>query len=87
MDDRKSTNVYIIFIGANPIIWCTRKQKVVARSSIETEYWVLAIATSDITWIQSLLDELGVTLRTSPLFFVTMLVLRNSDLILSCIPG
>lgn len=51
MDDRKSTNVYIIFIGANPISWCTRKQKVVARSSIETEYRVLAIATSDITWI------------------------------------
>ena len=38
-----------------------------AHSSTKAEYRALATATSDIAWIQSLFDELGVTLRTPPL--------------------
>jgi hypothetical protein len=39
----------------------------VARSSEEAEYRALATAGSDIAWIKSLLDELGLTLRAPPL--------------------
>lgn len=38
-----------------------------AHSSTKAEYRALETATSDIAWIQSLFDELGVTLRTPPL--------------------
>ena len=37
------------------------------RSSTEAEYRALATATSDIAWIKSLLDELGLTLCEPPL--------------------
>ena len=67
LDDRKSTTAYIIFLGDNPISWRTRKQKVVARSSTEAEYRALATTASDIAWIKSLLDELGLKLREPPL--------------------
>lgn len=67
MEHRKSITVYIVFLSSNPISWRTQKQKVVARSSINVEYRALATTTSDIAWIQSLLDELGVTLYTPPL--------------------
>ena len=66
LDDRKSTTAYIIFLGDNPISWRTRKQKAVARSSTEAEYRALATAASDIAWIQSLLDELGIQIREPP---------------------
>lgn len=51
MDDRKSITVYIVFLSSNPISWRTRKQKVVARSSINVEYRALVTTTSDIAWI------------------------------------
>lgn len=38
-----------------------------ARSSTEAEYRALATAASDIAWIKSLLDELGLTLHAPPL--------------------
>lgn len=38
-----------------------------ARSSTEAEYRALSTATTDIAWIQSLLDELGLKLRKPPL--------------------
>jgi hypothetical protein len=34
-NDRKSTSGLIFFLGANPISWCSQKQKVVALSSCE----------------------------------------------------
>lgn len=37
LDDRRSTLGYCIKLGMNLILWCSKKQSVVARSSIEAE--------------------------------------------------
>ncbi|GMI94569.1 cysteine-rich RLK (RECEPTOR-like protein kinase) 8 [Hibiscus trionum] len=42
VDDRRSTSGYCIYLGKNPIAWCSKKQNVVARSTSEAEYRSLA---------------------------------------------
>lgn len=46
--------------------WVCRKQLIVARSSIEAEYKALVDISAEVTWIVSLLGELGFPLATPP---------------------
>lgn len=41
-DDRTSMIAYIVFLGANPISWSSKKQKSFSNSSIKAEYRVVA---------------------------------------------
>lgn len=66
IDDRTSTSTHVVFLGHNAISWSLKKQRTVARSSTEAEYQAVASITAELTWIQSLLRELGVQLPTSP---------------------
>ena len=68
-DDRCSTSGYCIYFGGNMVCWSTSKQKVVSRSSTESEYKGLANAAAKLTWIQSLLKELFVSLFQPPVLY------------------
>lgn len=47
------------------ISWTSKKQRVVAHSSTHSEYKALAQVTVEVTWWQSLLHELGISLPQS----------------------
>jgi hypothetical protein len=53
--DRKSTTGFCTFVGRNLVIWTSKKQNIVSRSSAEVEYRAMASTTSELIWIKLLL--------------------------------
>ncbi|KAI3526642.1 hypothetical protein L1887_05902 [Cichorium endivia] len=65
----RSTTAYIVYLGSNIISWKSAKQKSVSRSSTEAEYKALANASAEVSWVQNLLTDLGVTTTSLPKLF------------------
>lgn len=64
-----TTGAYIVYLGKQPVSWCSRKLKGVARSSTEAEYRALTEDASEIKWITSLLSELSLHSTSTPTMF------------------
>ncbi|CAN6466402.1 unnamed protein product [Victoria cruziana] len=67
-DERRSVSGYCVFIGNNAVVWSSKKQKAVARSSAEAEYRAMAAGVADVTWVRHLLEELNEPISSSILF-------------------
>ncbi|RVW66530.1 Retrovirus-related Pol polyprotein from transposon RE1 [Vitis vinifera] len=59
--DRRSTFGYCSFVGGNLVMWRSKKQNVVARSSAKAEFRAVAHGICEIMWIRRLLEELKMT--------------------------
>ena len=49
-----------MFLGSNLISWSACKQPIVSSSSIESEYKAIANSTTEIMWVQILLNDLNI---------------------------
>ena len=61
-DDRKSYSGYCFFIASNssPVSYSSKKQTLVAQSTMESETIALSLAAKEALWLRSLCHELGV---------------------------
>ena len=62
--DRWSTSGLLFSIGSGAISWSSKKQPIVALSSIEAEYKGLAIVVAcEVVWLKRILKDLGVSIN------------------------
>ncbi|KAM2243723.1 hypothetical protein ACFX1S_010508 [Malus domestica] len=57
--DRKSTSGYCTFVDGNLVTWKSKKQTVIARSSVEAEYRAMASTACELIWLKGFLCDLG----------------------------
>ncbi|KAL4281033.1 hypothetical protein GQ457_03G022420 [Hibiscus cannabinus] len=58
LDDMKSTSGYVFNLGSGVICWNSKKQQVVAQSTVEVEYIVAVAAANQAIWLRNLLSDL-----------------------------
>ncbi|RVW16905.1 Copia protein [Vitis vinifera] len=59
MDDKRSTSGYFTFVGGNLVTWKSKKQNVVARSSVEEEFRGMTLGLCEALRLRLLLQDLG----------------------------
>lgn len=57
--DWRVTTSYCTFIGGNLVIWRSKKQGVVVRSSVEVKYRAMGQRICEVLWIKTLHKELS----------------------------
>lgn len=55
--DRKSTSGYVVKIGNTTIVWGSKRQTIVATSTLEAEYVALSECTRAVLWVKMLLEH------------------------------
>ena len=59
-EDRKSTSGYYVFVRGNLVSWKSKKQSVVSRSNVESEYRAMTQSVCEFMWLHQLLMEVGI---------------------------
>ena len=65
-DDSKATNDYIFSIASGAVSWKSKKQTILAQSTMESEMIALATASEEASWLRSLLAEIPLWERPIP---------------------
>lgn len=59
LTDCRSTSGYCSFVWGNPVTWRSKRQSMVARSSVEAQFRFMANGICELLQLRKLLDELG----------------------------
>jgi hypothetical protein len=67
-DTRRSTSGFLIKFRESPILWVSRCQKAISRSSLESEYIALSQGCQNVPWILKLLKQISYPTLTVPVY-------------------
>ncbi len=65
---RRSTSGFVCYVAGSPVSWSSRKQSIVALSTMEAEYVALATAAREMLSLRALLSELGLPAGNAQIF-------------------
>ena len=68
--DSLSTTGYIFTLGGGAICWKSKKQSIIANSTMEAELIALASASEEANWLRDLLNEIPVWEKPIPLVLI-----------------
>lgn len=58
-----------MFVGSSLMSWRSKKQPTISRSSLEAEYRALALASCEMVWLNTLLQDLKVATSAVPVLY------------------
>ncbi|KAL4203461.1 hypothetical protein AMTRI_Chr01g104090 [Amborella trichopoda] len=58
-DDAKSTSRYVFILGGGAVSWKSKKQDIVALSTMESEFMACCLAVKEAMWIKKFLNQLN----------------------------
>ena len=64
LNNRRSTSRFVFMLGSRAVSWSSKKQSVVALSTIEAEYIAVALCACQCVWLKRVLEKLGVEEKT-----------------------
>ena len=70
MEDMRSTFRYCFTFGSGCFSWCSKKQDLVAQSTVEAEFIIAIAAANQAIWLKKLMDDLHVHQEDSIEIFV-----------------
>jgi hypothetical protein len=86
-DTRRSILGYVVFLDDNLISWSSKRQNIISRSSVETEYRVIANGVAEVCWLQQLHQELHAPLLKSTIIYcdnISVVYLSNNPVQHQC---
>ena len=63
--EKTSTSGYIFTLNGGAVAWTSKRQKAVALSSCESEYYAASLAVSEAIWLRLLCSELGMAINNA----------------------
>ena len=86
-DTRRSTSGYVVYLGGNLISLSSKKQRVVSKSSSESELCSVSLSFAELIWLQSLFGELQVSSPHCPILWVdnqSVVVMAHNPVFHAC---
>ena len=60
VDSRRSVSGYCFLLGSGVVSWVSKKQPMIALSSIKVEYKSTCFASCEVVWLRKILGDMGV---------------------------
>ena len=70
VDDLKSTSGYCFSLGSGVFSWCTKKQEIIAQSTVEAEFIAATAAVNQALWLKKILCDLSLQQKNKTENFV-----------------